>query len=410
MVSGTTRGEVVETILELLGRPRDADAIVTDRAGHDLRYAMNSLGSGSNWVGGRSSPTSRQAWRPPSSGTRPTKRGGGRRRPETAYAKQGQCRAMPGLAIKAPIPGLLIISLDIRTDNRGLSSGKLAAPEDGGSRKHPISHRCRTTCRSTTGSGRPAAFTRSLGQARLTGNRADLRCLGRPAPRSASAVASPRNWARKAAIFMPMSRKRLQTLAEQTAYSYLVNDHWTPAAKGPTPSSTSPTRRWRSTGRFRPIMQAVRADKTHPRLDDVRPLEQKQTLIIGAGGQLGRALIKAIPAAVPASRATLDLADPASLATFDFGPYDIVINAAAYAKVDAAETEGWPTRGMGSPAASPVSAPWLPRRGTASRWCTCPPDYVFDGAQVVHGGTEPFSPLGVYGQTKAAGDALVRVP
>ena len=34
--------EVVETILELLGRPRDAYDHVTDRAGHDLRYAIDS--------------------------------------------------------------------------------------------------------------------------------------------------------------------------------------------------------------------------------------------------------------------------------------------------------------------------------------------------------------------------------
>ena len=34
-------------------------------------------------------------------------------------------------------------------------------------------------------------------------------------------------------------------------------------------------------------------------------------------------------------------------------------------------------------------------------------DYVFDGTREVHDEDEPFSPLGVYGQSKAAGDALV---
>ena len=32
----------METILELLGQPRDAYDHVTDRAGHDLRYAIDS--------------------------------------------------------------------------------------------------------------------------------------------------------------------------------------------------------------------------------------------------------------------------------------------------------------------------------------------------------------------------------
>ena len=34
--------EVVQTVLELMGRPREAYDLVTDRAGHDLRYAIDS--------------------------------------------------------------------------------------------------------------------------------------------------------------------------------------------------------------------------------------------------------------------------------------------------------------------------------------------------------------------------------
>jgi dTDP-4-dehydrorhamnose 3,5-epimerase len=36
-------------------------------------------------------------------------------------------------------------------------------------------------------------------------------------------------------------------------------------------------------------------------------------------------------------------------------------------------------------------------------------DYVFDGAKEVHAESEALTPLGVYGQTKAAGDAVVSV-
>jgi dTDP-4-dehydrorhamnose 3,5-epimerase len=196
-------------------------------------------------------------------------------------------------------------------------------------------------------------------------------------------------------------------LAEQTTYSYLVNDHWTPAAKEAytfvNVADETLAINW-------PIpldhAELSQADKTHPRLADVRPLEPKKTLIIGAGGQLGRALIKAIPTAVPVNRATLDLADPESLAAFDFGPYGNVINAAAYTKVDTAETEdgrrtAWAVNvgGVGG-----LVEAARKHRFTLVHFSS---DYVFDGAQVIHKETEPFSPLGVYGQTKAAGDALV---
>jgi dTDP-4-dehydrorhamnose 3,5-epimerase/reductase len=129
-------------------------------------------------------------------------------------------------------------------------------------------------------------------------------------------------------------------------------------------------------------------------------------LIIGSGGQLGRALIKAIPAAVPITRATLDLASPESIAGFDFRPYGVVINAAAYTAVDTAETddgrrEAW-TVNVGGVAALVEAA-----RKHRFALVHISSDYVFDGTDALHTETEPFSPLGVYGQTKAAGDALL---
>ena len=52
-----------------------------------------------------------------------------------------------------------------------------------------------------------------------------------------------RDRTRTTAVFVPRGvGNAFQTLEDATAYTYLVNDHWRPAAKDPTPSSTSPTR------------------------------------------------------------------------------------------------------------------------------------------------------------------------
>ena len=83
-----------------------------------------------------------------------------------------------------------------------------------------------------------------------------------------------------------------------------------------------------------------------------------------------------------------------------------MINAAAYTAVDAAETpagrrDAWATNVDG--VAALVAAAREHRFGLVH----VSSDYVFDGTREVHAEDEPFSPLGVYGQTKAAGDALV---
>jgi dTDP-4-dehydrorhamnose 3,5-epimerase/reductase len=316
---------------------------------------------------------------------------------------------MPELMIKqTPIPGLLVISLDIRADNRGWFKENwqrqkmvdLGLPDFA-----PVQNNMSFNNRVGATRGihaEPWDKLVSLATGRIFGAWVDLR-RGDGFGRCFTAELGP-----ETAIFVPRGvGNAFQTLAEQTAYSYLVNDHWTPAAKE---AYTFVNLADETLAISWPIpldrAELSEADKTHPRLANVRPLEPKKTLIIGAGGQLGRALIRAIPTAVPVNRATLDLADPESLSEFDFGPYGIVINAAAYTKVDTAETDdgrrtAWAVNvgGVGG-----LVEAARKHRLTLVHFSS---DYVFDGAQVIHSETEPFSPLGVYGQTKAAGDALV---
>jgi dTDP-4-dehydrorhamnose 3,5-epimerase len=198
-----------------------------------------------------------------------------------------------------------------------------------------------------------------------------------------------------------------QTLEPATAYSYLVNDHWSLAAKD---SYTFVNLADETLAIDWPIpllrAELSEADRHHPRLADAVPMRSEPTLIIGAGGQLGRALTRALPDAVGVTRAELDLADPASVAAFDFAPYGVVINAAAHTGVDAAETPdgrraAWATNVAG------VGALVHAAREHRCTLVQISSDYVFDGTAELHGEDEPFAPLGVYGQTKAAGDVLV---
>ncbi|MCB1732441.1 MAG: sugar nucleotide-binding protein, partial [Halieaceae bacterium] len=69
----------------------------------------------------------------------------------------------------------------------------------------------------------------------------------------------------------------------------------------------------------------------------------QKVLIVGAGGQLGRELCRSAPAAVQclaATRGDLDIADADGVArrVAELAPA-LVINAAAYTGVDAAESE-----------------------------------------------------------------------
>ncbi|MGY4543801.1 dTDP-4-dehydrorhamnose reductase/dTDP-4-dehydrorhamnose 3,5-epimerase [Arthrobacter sp. UYNi723] len=215
------------------------------------------------------------------------------------------------------------------------------------------------------------------------------------------------------AIFIPRGvGNAFQTLEDNTAYTYLVNDHWSADAQGQytflnladeTAAIVWPV----------PLADAELSDKdkAHPRLADVVPMPAKKILVVGADGQLGKALRELYDgdASVEfAGRAGFDLSSEAAFAERNWKNYSTVINAAAYTAVDTAET----AEGRAAAWAVNVSAVARLARTAVEHDLTLvhvSSDYVFDGVQESHDEAEPFTPLGVYGQTKAAGDAVVSV-
>jgi dTDP-4-dehydrorhamnose reductase len=196
-----------------------------------------------------------------------------------------------------------------------------------------------------------------------------------------------------------------QTLEPDTAYTYLVNDHWSPDAEYTFLNLADETAAiaW-------PIpldsVEISAKDKAHPRLADVVPMPPKRTLVIGGNGQLGRALRVAFPDAEFTTRADFDVTDPAVWQSRRWKDYGVIINAAAYTAVDRAETpegrrDAWNVNVTAVAALASVAA----AHGVTLVHVSS--DYVFDGTVDVHTEDEAFSPLGVYGQTKAAGDAIV---
>jgi dTDP-4-dehydrorhamnose 3,5-epimerase len=131
-----------------------------------------------------------------------------------------------------------------------------------------------------------------------------------------------------------------------------------------------------------------------------------KTLILGAGGQLGKALSAEFPDAEQATRDTIDISDSSMLTARNWQEYDLILNAAAYTAVDLAETQQGRIDAWNSNAAAlgHLARISLEHDITVVHISS---DYVFDGTQSIHTEDEPFSPLGVYGRTKAAGDIAI---
>ena len=135
-------------------------------------------------------------------------------------------------------------------------------------------------------------------------------------------------------------------------------------------------------------------------------MNDNNILIIGAKGQLGQALQLKYPGAVAVDSDVLDITDRMALKIFEWFSIKIIINAAAYTNVDGAETpEGrvtaWKVNALANSYLAEIA---LEHDITLVHVST---DYVFDGTNDNHKENEPYSPLSVYGASKAAGDIAI---
>jgi dTDP-4-dehydrorhamnose 3,5-epimerase len=313
-----------------------------------------------------------------------------------------------------PIPGLLVVRLPLHEDSRGWfkenwQRAKMTALglPDFGPVQHSVAYNAR---RGVTRGVHTEPWDKfvSVACGRIFGAWVDMR-EGETFGAVFSIEADP-----SVAVFVPRGvGNSYQVLEDGTTYSYLVNDHWRAGLAYPALNLADPTVAipWPI-----PLEEAEISDKdkTTPMLGDVEPMPPRKTLIVGANGQLGTALQADFPGADlvdlgpgdnPQVR-TLDVTDAEQVAAWPWSDYGLVLNAAAYTAVDAAETPDGRRTAWAANAGAPATLARLAaeHRFTLVHYSS---EYVFDGTLDPHTEDEPLSPLGVYAQTKAAGDVAV---
>ena len=408
--------EVVRLILTMMGQPADAFDHVNDRAGHDLRYAIESgkLRQELGWQ--PTVPGLRVRPRPtPSSGTSSTRTGGAptRTRPRRSTRRRAS-DASPRLET-TPIPGLVVVRLDRRDDDRGFFKENwqrekmlaIGLPDFGPVQNNVSFNGDRGVTRGIH--TEPWDKFISLATGRIFGAWVDMR------QGETFGATFTLEMDTSVAVFVPRGvGNSYQVLEDATAYTYLVNDHWRPGVTYPALALGDPTVAidWPI-----PLGEAIisEKDQNSPALDPSTAMAPKKTLIVGALGQLGRALFAAHPDAdrvdlfAGEGVTALDLTDSAAVAAWPWHEYAVVLNAAAYTAVDAAETTEGRVAAWAANATGPATLARLAREHgfTLVHYSS---DYVFDGTAPLdpgHAEDEPLSPLGVYAQSKAAGDLAV---
>lgn len=313
-------------------------------------------------------------------------------------------------AIETPIPGLTLWELPVHGDNRGWFKENwqrekmvAAGMPDFGPVQLNISFN--DSAGTTRGiHAEPWDKFISVATGRIFGAWVDLR----DGPTFGTVFTAELDPSR--AVFVPRGvGNSFQTLQPETAYVYLVNDHFCANADYP---SVNPADETLAIDWPIPLENAELSakDRAQPRLADIKPVAPQKILVLGAAGQLGQALRREYADAAHvefADRADFDLSSGDLHSARPWSDYDTIINAAAYTAVDTAETP----QGRAAAWAANVTGLTELARVAAARGITLvhpSSDYVFDGTTSrPYREDDPIAPLGVYGQTKAAGDQIV---
>jgi dTDP-4-dehydrorhamnose 3,5-epimerase len=307
-----------------------------------------------------------------------------------------------------PVPGLLVLRLDVRRDERGWfeevwQREKLAAlgVPDLGPVQGNIAY---NALRGTTRGLHAEPWDKLVSLATGSAYAAWLDLREGPSYGATFGIALEPG----TSVLVPRGvANGYQTTADATAFFYLVNDHWRPEQAYVAVNHADP-----ALGIEWPVPLSDRVlsdrDREAPAFAEVTAVPVRRPLVLGAEGQVGRALLAAFPGARAVGRRELDLTDVAAVEAWPWRDHDVVLNAAAYTAVDDAETP----EGRRAAWATNAEGPALLARMALRHELTLvhlSSDYVYDGSRPEHDEAEPPAPLGVYGQAKAAGDAAVAV-
>ena len=323
---------------------------------------------------------------------------------DVATGKQLQVR-------ETPIPGFLVIDLPVHGDNRGWFKEnwqrekllELGLPDFG-----PVQNNISFNASVGVTRGihaEPWDKYISVASGRVFGAWVDLR-EGDSFGATFTIEIDP-----SIAVFVPRGvGNSFQALEENTAYSYLVNDHWSADAQSQYTflnlADPSAAIDWPI-----PLDRAELSDKdrAHPRLADVAPMPPRKTLVLGANGQLGRALQRLWAGRTDVEftgRDRIDLMRPESLESVRWASYSTIVNAAGFTAVDDAETDegrrtAWSVNAVAPGRLAAIAA----EHGLTLAHVSS--DYVYADSEGEHGEGDALGPLGVYAQSKAAGDLAV---